>query len=116
MTIDTSGCVRDEVFCSGKVLNLSVAQGFDTYKWYVNGTLQPTYTTYQYTGAGTAGIYKVEKTKICDGVQITSIETINYQAVTNATDPIRSQANNVGVTCPDDNTWTSHFYLCDGKS
>ena len=116
MTIDTSGCVRDEVFCSGKVLNLSVAQGFDTYKWYVNGTLQPTYTTYQYTGAGTAGIYKVEKTKICDGVQITSVETINYQAVTNATDPIRSQANNVGVTCPDDNTWTSHFYLCDGKS
>ena len=41
---------------------------------------------------------------------------INFQAATNATDPIRSQANNVGVTCPDNNIWTSHFYLCDGNS
>nr|WP_314752117.1 T9SS type B sorting domain-containing protein [uncultured Capnocytophaga sp.] len=116
MTINTAGCSRQEVFCVGSTLNLTAEQGFDTYKWFVSGTLQPTYTTYQYTGAGTAGTYRVEKTKICDGVQITSEEVINFQTATTATDPIRSQANNVGVTCADNNTWTSHFYLCDGKS
>ena len=116
MTINTAGCSRQEVFCPGGTLNLTAEQGFDTYKWFVNGTHQPAYTTYQYTGAGTAGTYRVEKTKVCDGVQITSEEVINFQAATNATDPIRSQANNVGVTCPDNNIWTSHFYLCDGNS
>ena len=47
---------------------------------------------------------RLEKIKVCDGVQITSEEVINFQAATTATDPIRSQANNVGVTCPDNNT------------
>ena len=116
MTINTAGCSRQEVFCPGGTLNLTTEQGFDTYKWFVNGAHQPAYTTYQYTGAGTAGTYRVEKTKVCDGVQITSEEVINFQAATTATDPIRSQANNVGVTCPDNNIWTSHFYLCDGNS
>ena len=97
MTINTAGCSRQEVFCPGGTLNLTAEQGFDTYKWFVNGAHQPAYTTYQYTGAGTAGTYRVEKTKVCDGVQITSEEVINFQAATNATDPIRSQANNVGV-------------------
>ena len=116
ITINTAGCSRQEVFCPGGTLNLTAEQGFDTYKWFVNGSLHSAYTTYQYTGAATAGTYRVEKTKVCDGVQITSEEVINFQAATTATDPIRSQANNVGVTCPDNNTWTSHFYLCDGNS
>ena len=55
MTINTAGCSRQEVFCAGSTLNLTAEQGFDTYKWFVNGSHQPTYTTYQYIGAGAAG-------------------------------------------------------------
>lgn len=115
MNIDTSGCTRQEVFC-GSPMNLTAEQGFDSYQWYVNGTLSTGQTTYQFIGANTAGTYSVVKTKNCNGRNLTSTETIQFDTVSTTTDPIRAQAGGVGAECAGDGSWTSHFYLCNGSS
>ena len=113
ITIDTSNCNRQETFCGTGVMTFEATGNFATYQWYKNGSVLTgeIHRTYQ---ANAPGIYKVVKTNSCQGVQVETTETINYEAPSNTTDPIRAQAQNLGVTCPDNSVWTSHFYLCQG--
>ena len=115
ITIDTSNCNRQETFCGTGVMTFEATGNFATYQWYKNGNVLTgeIHRTYQ---ANAPGVYKVVKTNSCQGVQVETTETINYEAPSNTTDPIRAQAQNVGVTCPDNSVWTSHFYLCQGGS
>lgn len=115
ITIDTSNCNRQETFCGTGVMTFEATGNFATYQWYKNGGILTgeIHRTYQANGPG---VYKVVKTNSCQGVQVETTETINYEAPSNTTDPIRAQAQNVGVTCPDNSVWTSHFYLCQGGS
>ena len=115
ITIDTSNCNRQETLCGTGIMTLEATGNFATYQWYKNGGILTgeIHRTYQANGPG---VYKVVKTNSCQGVQVETTETINYEAPSNTTDPIRAQAQNVGVTCPDNSVWTSHFYLCQGGS
>ena len=115
ITIDTSNCNRQETFCGTGVMTFEATGNFATYQWYKNGNVLTgeIHRTYQ---ANAPGVYKVVKTNSCQGVQVETTETINYEAPSNTTDPIRAQAQNLGVTCPDNSVWTSHFYLCQGGS
>ena len=115
ITIDTSNCNRQETFCGTGVMTFEATGNFATYQWYKNGSVLTgeIHRTYQ---ANALGVYKVVKTNSCQGVQVETTETINYEAPSNTTDPIRAQAQNLGVTCPDNSVWTSHFYLCQGGS
>jgi len=115
ITIDTSNCNRQETFCGTGVMTFEATGNFATYQWYKNGGVLTgeIHRTYQ---ANAPGVYKVVKTNSCQGVQVETTETINYEAPSNTTDPIRAQAQNLGVTCPDNSVWTSHFYLCQGGS
>ncbi|WP_278638843.1 HYR domain-containing protein, partial [Capnocytophaga sputigena] len=115
ITIDTSNCNRQETFCGTGVMTFEATGNFATYQWYKNGSVLTgeIHRTYQ---ANAPGVYKVVKTNSCQGVQVETTETINYEAPSNTTDPIRAQAQNLGVTCPDNSVWTSHFYLCQGGS
>ncbi|WP_254424788.1 T9SS type B sorting domain-containing protein [Capnocytophaga sp. oral taxon 878] len=111
-TINTSDCNRQEMFCGTGQVTFKAIGGFTTYQWYdPNGNVVG--NTQQYAPTS-AGIYKVVKTISCHGVQFTVTETINYQTVSSTTDPIRAQAQNIGVVCPSDGSWTSQFYLCQG--
>jgi len=115
ITVDTSGCDRQEVQCGTGAMTFNAIGGFTTYQWYdSNGAI---------VGANTAsyspinpGIYKVVKTISCHGVNLTVTETIDYISVGNIQDPIKAQAQNIGVTCAQDGGWTSQFYLCTGGS
>ena len=91
-------------------MTLEATGTFNTYQWYKNGNMLPgeTNRTYQANGPG---VYKVVKTLSCEGNQIGTTETIQYQAITATTDPIRAQAQNIGVTCPDNGRWTSYSKL-----
>jgi len=115
ITIDTSNCNRQETLCGTGIMTFEATGNFATYQWYQNGNVLTgeIHRTYQANGPG---VYKVVKTNSCQGVQVETTETINYEAPSNTTDPIRAQAQNVGVTCPDNSVWTSHFYLCQGGS
>ena len=115
ITIDTSNCNRQETFCGTGVMTFEATGNFATYQWYKNGGILTgeIHRTYQANGPG---VYKVVKINSCQGVQVETTETINYEAPSNTTDPIRAQAQNLGVTCPDNSVWTSHFYLCQGGS
>jgi len=115
ITIDTSNCNRQETLCGTGIMTFEATGNFATYQWYKNGGILTgeIHRTYQANGPG---VYKVVKTNSCQGVQVETTETINYEAPSNTTDPIRAQAQNLGVTCPDNSVWTSHFYLCQGGS
>jgi len=115
ITVDTSNCARQEVLCGSGVMTLEATGSFDGYQWFKNGSplTGETNRTYQANGPG---VYKVVKTLSCQGYQVETTETIQYQAVAVTTDPIRAQAQNIGVTCADNGSWTSHFYLCQGGS
>ena len=115
ITIDTSNCNRQETLCGTGIMTFEATGNFATYQWYKNGSVLTgeIHRTYQ---ANAPGVYKVVKTNSCQGVQVETTETINYEAPSNTTDPIRAQAQNLGVTCPDNSVWTSHFYLCQGGS
>ena len=114
-TVDTSGCDRQEIQCGTGAMTFNAIGGFTTYQWYdSNGAI---------VGANTAsyspinpGVYKVVKTISCHGVNLTVTETIDYISVGNIQDPIKAQAQNIGVTCAQDGGWTSQFYLCTGGS
>jgi len=114
-TVDTSGCDRQEIHCGTGAMTFNAIGGFTTYQWYdSNGAI---------VGANTAsyspinpGIYKVVKTISCHGVNLTVTETIDYISVGNIQDPIKAQAQHIGVTCAQDGGWTSQFYLCTGGS
>ena len=113
-TIDTSGCERQEMSCGTGAMTFRAVGGFTTYQWYdANGTLVGTGQQYAPT---VAGVYRVVKTISCNGTPLTVTETINYQTVSITTDPIRAQAQNIGVVCSSDGSWTSQFYLCQGGS
>ena len=111
MTVDTTHCNREEIFCGTDAVTFEAIGSFNTYQWFKDGVLLPGETNRTYTALA-AGVYKVEKTTLCQGTTVKTVETINYQPMAPTADPIRAQAQNVGVTCPDNNTWTSHFYLC----
>jgi len=115
ITVDTSNCARQEVLCGSGVMTFEATGSFDAYQWFKNGSplTGETNRTYQANGPG---VYKVVKTLSCQGYQVETTETIQYQAVAVTTDPIRAQAQNIGVTCADNGSWTSHFYLCQGGS
>lgn len=115
ITVDTSGCNRQEVFCGTGAMTFKAVGGFTSYQWYKDGNLLPGETK-QSIVANSPGVYKVEKTSFCEGVSVVTVETISYQGISPTTDPIRAQAQNIGVTCPGDGSWTSHFYFCQGGS
>ncbi len=106
---------RSELLCAGQALALTVAEGFDTYRWYKNGVLITSATSHTYT-TDAAGVYVVEKVTNCGGTEIINKETINFQEQ-NAlgADPVRAQANG-GATCGGDGRWISHFILCNETS
>lgn len=111
-TINTDNCRRQELYCNEE-MTFSITTGFDSYQWFKNGVLVGTGAVFTSTGAG---VYKVVKTVTCQGVSVSSTETIELVAPTSAIDPIRSQANNIGVYCANNNIWTSHFFLCNTGS
>ena len=115
ITINTTDCNRQEVFCGTGAMTFEAVGGFTSYQWYKDGNLLPGETK-QSIVANSPGVYKVEKTNFCEGVSVVTVETINYQGISPSTDPIRAQAQNIGVTCPGDGSWTSHFYFCQGGS
>lgn len=115
ITINTTDCNRQEVFCGTGAMTFEAVGGFTSYQWYKDGNLLPGETK-QSIVANSPGVYKVEKTNFCEGVSVVTVETINYQGISPTTDPIRAQAQNIGVTCPGDGSWTSHFYFCQGGS
>lgn len=113
--ISTENNHRSELFCSGASLAFTVAEGFDAYRWYKDGVLITSATSYTYT-ANAAGVYVVEKITNCGGTEIINKETINFQEQTaTSVDPIRAQANG-GATCGGDGRWISHFILCNETS
>ena len=115
ITVDTSGCDRQEVQCGTGAITFSAIGGFTTYQWYNGTTLLAGETNASFTPSA-PGIYKVVKTISCHGVNLTVTETIDYISVGNIQDPIKAQAQNIGVTCAQDGGWTSQFYLCTGGS
>ena len=115
ITVDTSGCDRQEVQCGTGAITFNAIGGFTTYQWYNGTTLLAGETNASFTPSA-PGIYKVVKTKSCHGVNLTVTETIDYISVGNIQDPIKAQAQNIGVTCAQDGGWTSQFYLCTGGS
>lgn len=112
--ISTENDQRSELFCAGSTLLLTATTGFDSYKWYKDGTLISGATTNSYN-ATAAGVYKVEKTIVCNGETLVSTETIKFQEYASIPDPIRSQASG-GAVCGADGRWTSHFILCNEPS
>jgi len=114
-TVDTSGCDRQEVQCTGGAITFNAIGGFTTYQWYNGTTLLAGETNASFTPSA-PGVYKVEKTVSCHGVNLTVTETIDYIPVGNIQDPIKAQAKNIGVQCTQDGSWTSQFYLCTGGS
>ncbi|MDO5105190.1 T9SS type B sorting domain-containing protein [Capnocytophaga sp.] len=113
--ISTEDNHRSELFCAGASLEFTVAQGFDSYRWYKDGVLIPSATSHSYT-ANAPGVYVVEKITHCGGVEIINKETINFQEHNSLNgDPIRAQANG-GATCGADGRWISHFILCNEPS
>ncbi|WP_315016980.1 HYR domain-containing protein, partial [Capnocytophaga leadbetteri] len=115
ITVDTSGCDRQEVQCGTGAITFNAIGGFTTYQWYNGTTLLAGETNASFTPSA-PGIYKVVKTISCHGVNLTVTETIDYISVGNIQDPIKAQAQNIGVTCAQDGGWTSQFYLCTGGS
>ena len=115
ITVDTSGCDRQELQCGTGAITFSAIGGFTTYQWYNGTTLLAGETNASFTPSA-PGIYKVVKTISCHGVNLTVTETIDYISVGNIQDPIKAQAQNIGVTCAQDGGWTSQFYLCTGGS
>ena len=116
-TIDTSGCDRQEVHCGTGAITFNAIGGFTTYQWYdstgaILGAIRPSYSPIN------PGVYKVVKTVSCHGVNLTVTETIDYKSMSEIAlaDPIKAQAQNIGVTCPQTGGWTSQFYLCTGGS
>ena len=116
-TIDTSGCDRQEVHCGTGAITFNAIGGFTTYQWYdstgaILGATRPSYSPIN------PGVYKVVKTVSCHGVNLTVTETIDYKSMSEIAlaDPIKAQAQNIGVTCPQTGGWTSQFYLCTGGS
>ncbi|MDO5606833.1 MAG: T9SS type B sorting domain-containing protein, partial [Capnocytophaga sp.] len=114
ITVSTDSCQRSELYCAGDELLITAESGFDTYRWYRNGTLLNGVTGASYT-ATTEGLYRVEKVTNCDGVQVISTETVNYYGVATLPNPLRDIEDG-GATCADDGTWTSHFILCNEPS
>ena len=116
-TIDTSGCDRQEVHCGTGAITFNAIGGFTTYQWYdsTGAILGATRASYSPI---TPGVYKVVKTVSCHGVNLTVTETIDYKSMSEIAlaDPIKAQAQNIGVTCPQTGGWTSQFYLCTGGS
>ena len=116
-TIDTSGCDRQEVHCGTGAITFNAIGGFTTYQWYdsTGAILGATRASYSPINPG---VYKVVKTVSCHGVNLTVTETIDYKSMSEITlaDPIKAQAQNIGVTCPQTGGWTSQFYLCTGGS
>ena len=115
ITVDTSGCDRQELQCGTGAITFNAIGGFTTYQWYNGTTLLAGETNASFTPSA-PGIYKVVKTISCHGVNLTVTETIDYISVGNIQDPIKAQAQNIGVTCAQDGGWTSQFYLCTGGS
>ena len=116
-TIDTSGCDRQEVHCGTGAITFNAIGGFTTYQWYdstgaILGAIRASYSPIN------PGVYKVVKTVSCHGVNLTVTETIDYKSMSEIAlaDPIKAQAQNIGVTCPQTGGWTSQFYLCTGGS
>ena len=116
-TIDTSGCDRQEVHCGTGAITFNAIGGFTTYQWYdsTGAILGATSASYSPINPG---VYKVVKTVSCHGVNLTVTETIDYKSMSEIAlaDPIKAQAQNIGVTCPQTGGWTSQFYLCTGGS
>ena len=116
-TIDTSGCDRQEVHCGTGAITFNAIGGFTTYQWYdsTGAILGATRASYSPINPG---VYKVVKTVSCHGVNLTVTETIDYKSMSEIAlaDPIKAQAQNIGVTCPQTGGWTSQFYLCAGGS
>ena len=116
-TIDTSGCDRQEVHCGTGAITFNAIGGFTTYQWYdsTGAILGATRASYSPINPG---VYKVVKTVSCHGVNLTVTETIDYKSMSEIAlaDPIKAQAQNIGVTCPQTGGWTSQFYLCTGGS
>ena len=116
-TIDTSGCDRQEVHCGTGAITFNAIGGFTTYQWYdsTGAILGATRASYSPINPG---VYKVVKTESCHGVNLTVTETIDYKSMSEIAlaDPIKAQAQNIGVTCPQTGGWTSQFYLCTGGS
>ena len=116
-TIDTSGCDRQEVHCGTGAITFNAIGGFTTYQWYDSTGAILGATSASYSPI-TPGVYKVVKTVSCHGVNLTVTETIDYKSMSEIAlaDPIKAQAQNIGVTCPQTGGWTSQFYLCTGGS
>ena len=114
-TVNTSGCERQEMSCGTGQITFRAIEGFTTYQWYNSSGIIYGQNASTYIAPG-PGIYRVVKTVSCYGENLTVTETINYQTITDTTDPIRAQANNIGVVCPNTGDWTSQFYLCNGNS
>ena len=116
-TIDTSGCDRQEVHCGTGAITFNAIGGFTTYQWYNSTGAILGATSASYSPI-TPGVYKVVKTVSCHGVNLTVTETIDYKSMSEIAlaDPIKAQAQNIGVTCPQTGGWTSQFYLCTGGS
>ena len=116
-TIDTSGCDRQEVHCGTGAITFNAIGGFTTYQWYDSNGAIVGANTASYSPI-TPGVYKVVKTVSCHGVNLTVTETIDYKSMSEIAlaDPIKAQAQNIGVTCPQTGGWTSQFYLCTGGS
>ncbi|GIM55597.1 T9SS type B sorting domain-containing protein [Capnocytophaga cynodegmi] len=115
IAISTENNERSELFCAGSSLELTVTEGFDSYKWYLNGALIPTSTSHTHL-ATSPGVYTVEKIKNCDGTTLVSKEIIKFKEHdASDIDLIKAQANG-GAICGADGRWTSHFILCNEPS
>ena len=114
-TVNVSGCGRQELMCGTGAMTFNAIGGFTSYQWYdsngpIIGETNPSYSPIN------PGVYKVEKTISCHGTLLTVTETIDYQSIGSMADPIKAQAQNIGVTCAGTGGWTSQFYLCQGGS
>lgn len=117
VNVDTSLlCSRQELFCGSTQVLTASGTGYMGYEWYMNGVVIPGATSSSYT-ATQSGAYKVLRRVTCNGVSVTSEETINLLDTNGlvANDPIRAQSDG-GATCGDTGQWVSHFFLCDGTS
>ncbi|MFK8301579.1 T9SS type B sorting domain-containing protein [Capnocytophaga stomatis] len=115
IVISTENNERSELFCAGSSLELTATEGFDSYKWYLDGVLIPTSTSNKHL-ATSPGVYTVEKIKNCDGTTLVSKEIIKFREHdASDADLIKAQANG-GAICGADGRWTSHFILCNEPS
>ena len=120
ISISTQGCMRSELACSDgsggiEPLGINAIKGFAEYKWYHNNAPLPNPLNLSTYTATTAGTYKVEKIAVCGGVTYTTTEIVDIRTPNDISDPIKPQANG-GDVCSDDNTWVSHFILCNQPS